>query len=85
MSMSKTILTKDARALDRAIANGEYESMMTPEQAAHYATIAKNTFAKQRTVNIRISQKHLMKLKAAAAREGVPYQTFVSSLIQKHV
>ena len=46
--------------------------------------IAQNTLAKNKVITVRVSERNLMRLKAAAAREGVPYQTLVSSLIQKH-
>lgn len=46
--------------------------------------IAKNTTAKNKAITIRVSERNLAHLKAAAAREGIPYQTFVSMLIQKN-
>lgn len=49
-----------------------------------FAEIAKNTLAKNKSITVRVSERNLMRLKAAAAREGIPYQTFISSLIQKH-
>lgn len=45
---------------------------------------AKRTFAKTRTINIRISERDLLRLKAKAAREGIPYQTLISSTLHKH-
>ncbi len=46
--------------------------------------IAQNTFAKTRSINIRISERDLLRLKAHAAREGLPYQTFISSILHKN-
>ncbi len=46
--------------------------------------IAKNTFAKTRSINIRISERDLLRLKAHAAREGLPYQTLISSILHKN-
>lgn len=46
-------------------------------------TIAKNTFAKTRSINIRISERDLLKIKAKSAYEGMPYQTFISSTLHK--
>ncbi len=45
--------------------------------------IAQNTFAKTRSINIRISERDLLKLKALAAHEGIPYQTLISSTLHK--
>ncbi len=84
--MKKQIrLTKEEHDLNARIDRGEFESILTPKQAKAYTEIARNTFAKQRTVNVRISERNLLRLKAAAAREGVSYQTLITSLIQKHV
>ena len=79
-------LTKDERALESEVNQGEYIPVadLATEQA-RYAKVAKATFAKQKTVNLRISERNLMRLKAAAAREGVSYQTFITSLIQERV
>jgi|GEM_PF-6099645 len=56
-------------------------------EATHqqYQQAAKRTFAKQKTVNVRISERNLLRLKEAAAKEGVSYQTLITSLIHKHI
>ena len=40
---------------------------------------------KSRNINIRISEPTLAELKKLAAREGLPYQTLVSSILHKYV
>ena len=45
--------------------------------------IAKNTLNKTRNINIRLSERDLHKLKTKAAREGIPYQTLVSSILHR--
>lgn len=40
---------------------------------------------KDKRVNIRISQRDLMELQRKAVHEGLPYQTFISSLLHKIV
>lgn len=44
---------------------------------------ARSTLNKTRNINIRLSEKDLHKLKAKAAREGIPYQTLASSILHK--
>lgn len=44
---------------------------------------ARNTLNKTRNVNLRLSERDLQKLKAKAAREGIPYQTLASSILHK--
>jgi predicted DNA binding CopG/RHH family protein len=44
---------------------------------------AKNTLNKTTNINIRLSQRDVLKLKARAAREGLPYQTLAASLLHQ--
>ena len=92
----KTIKTKkdvfdvklDAEELEieAAIERGDYTPVKDLEaEKKRYAEAARNTLAKNKTITIRLSEKNLLCLKAAAAREVIPYQTLVSSLIQKHI
>jgi predicted DNA binding CopG/RHH family protein len=57
----------------------------TDEEKAYYQQIAKNTTAKNKAITVRLSERTLMRLKAKAAQEGLPYQTFLASLIHKNV
>lgn len=50
-----------------------------------YAQYARNTYQKNKRINIRISEWDLLRLKAKSLKEGIPYQTLVSSLIHKYV
>ena len=45
---------------------------------------ASNTSAKTERMNIRMSKTDMDNLKAIAHREGLPYQTLVSSIIHKY-
>ena len=49
------------------------------EKAAH------NTLQKDKRINIRISSRDLERIQMRAAREGVPYQTYISSSLHKLV
>ena len=46
---------------------------------------AKETFLKNRRINIRISQRNLESIQRKALEEGIPYQTLISSLIHRYV
>lgn len=46
---------------------------------------AKETFLKNRRINIRISQKNLESIQRKALEEGIPYQTLISSLIHRYI
>lgn len=45
---------------------------------------AKETMKKNRNINIRISENDLEAIKLKAAREGMPYQTLIGSLLHKY-
>ena len=45
---------------------------------------AKETMRKNKNINIRISENDLEAIKLLAAKEGMPYQTLIGSLIHKY-
>lgn len=51
---------------------------------AHRA-VAEATFKKDARINIRLSSRDLRAIKSRALKEGVPYQTLVSSVLHKFV
>jgi len=44
---------------------------------------ARNTLAKNKNINIRVTVKTLLKLRSRAVEEGIPYQTLASSVLHK--
>jgi predicted DNA binding CopG/RHH family protein len=46
---------------------------------------ARNTLRKDKRLNIRISERDLIELQRKAVKEGLPYQTYVSSIIHKFI
>ena len=79
-------LDKYEEEILRAYENDELKSVgLTKEMKKKYAQYAKNTFQKNKRINIRISEWDLLRLKAKSLEEGIPYQTLVSSLIHKFV
>lgn len=46
--------------------------------------IAKNTL-KKKPVNVRLYEMDIKALKSMAARDGIPYQTLLSSVVHKYV
>jgi len=78
-------LTSEEQAMHDAVVRGGYKSVPNLEaEKQRLAAIGRHTLVKNKAITIRISERNLVHLKAKAAQEGVPYQTFVSSLIQKN-
>ena len=49
-----------------------------------YQAIARTTLKKNRKINIRLPENDLIALKQRAAREGIPYQTLIGSILHKY-
>jgi len=78
-------LNKDEKELLDSYGNDEWTSINEVEDRAQYKAIAKNTFKKNKRVNIRISEVDLELLQEKALVEGLPYQTLMSSVLHQYV
>ncbi len=83
--MSKLKLDKDEKQLLDAYEAGEFESVLTPTRKKQIQDMAKQTFKKDKRINIRISSRVLDAIQKRALEEGIPYQTLVSSILHKYV
>ena len=83
--MIKGKLAKEEKELLDAVEAGEFESVLTEVRREELQAIAKNTVKKDKRINIRISNRDLTAIQSRASEEGIPYQTFVSSIIHKYV
>ncbi len=85
--MKKPLLNKEEAALEREIEKGQW--MEVPNMANEikkYQTRARSALKnKNRKINIRIPDWDYDHIKLRAAREGLPYQTLVSSIIHKYL
>ena len=78
-------LNKEEKELLDSYENDEWISISETEDVAKYKAAAKNTFKKNKRVNIRISEMDLDLLQEKALAEGLPYQTLMSSILHKYV
>ena len=84
--MSDLKLTPEELELLASYENEEWQSVKNiQEQQESYRSYARATFRKDKRINIRISEKDLIALQKRAIREGIPYQTLISSLLHKYV
>ena len=56
----------------------------TKNRLAKFKAAATATFIKDRRINIRLSSPDLMDIQARALEEGIPYQTFIASVLHKY-
>jgi len=78
-------LSKEEQEILESYENDEWVSVSTPASLERYKSIAKNTFKKDKRVNIRMSEMDLELLQERALIEGLPYQTLMSSVLHKFV
>lgn len=84
--MSKLNLQQDELELLASYEAEEWKSAKKiKEQKEQYRAYARATLRKDKRVNIRISEKDLLALQKRAVRQGIPYQTLISSVLHKYV
>jgi len=54
------------------------------EDQKRFVGIAKATLNKTKNVNIRVPEKDILKIKAKAAKSGIPYQTLMASIMHRY-
>ncbi len=82
----KAKLSKEEKEILESVEKGEWVPMKDlSERKKALAEYARNTLKKDRRLNIRISERDLVELQRKALREGLPYQTYVSSIIHKFI
>jgi predicted DNA binding CopG/RHH family protein len=83
--MSDLKLQQDELELLASYESEEWKSVKKlKEQKEQYRAYARATFRKDKRVNIRISEKDLLDLQKRAIRQGIPYQTLLSSVLHKY-
>lgn len=86
--MKNTDLQFDEEELQilRAFERGEFESIQNfRDEKRKLEEAAYKTLQKDKRINIRISSRDLEKIQARAAKEGMPYQTYIASTLHKVV
>jgi predicted DNA binding CopG/RHH family protein len=65
---------------------GEFESIENfRSEKRKLEETARHTLSKDKRINIRISSRDLEKIQLRAAKEGMPYQTYIASTLHKVV
>jgi len=82
----KTRLTKEEKEIVKSFENGEWVPVKDlARRKNELMQYSRNTLKKDKRLNIRISEKDLIELQRKAVREGLPYQTFVASILHKFI
>ena len=82
----KTKLTKEEQEILDSFEKGEWLPVKNfSKRKAELMQYARNTLKKDKRLNIRISERDLNELHRKAVIEGLPYQTYIASIIHKFV
>ena len=74
----------DEKELANSLEDEDWISDLTPKDSAKYKEYARYSLNKQKRINIRMSERDLIKIRAKAIEEGIPYQSLISMLIHKY-
>jgi len=79
-------LTKEEKEILDSVERGEWKRIPHyRKEAARYRDAARATMRKDKRVNIRMTERDLVHFQKAAMHEGLPYQTFISSVLHKYI
>ena len=82
---SKSKLDQEEKDLLSSIESGEWHSVSTLKEEADAAKkAAENFLRKDERITLRISSSDLTRLKLKAAYKGLPYQTFIASVLHEY-
>lgn len=86
MKKNKKDLDQEELQILEDFERGEFERISNfKKEKNELEEAAQNTLQKDKRINIRISSRDLERLQMRAAREGVPYQTYIASSLHKLV
>ena len=81
--MSK--LDDEEKEILESFETGEWESVGDSNRLAQLQSYAKSTIAKDKRITLQLSSMDLDAIQAKAIEEGIPYQTFISSILHKYI
>ncbi|MGR3173626.1 MAG: CopG family antitoxin [Candidatus Scalindua sp.] len=86
MSKNKFKFDEEELKILRDFERGEFESIRNfQNEKKQLEKAAGNTLTKNKRINIRISSRDLTRIQKKAAKEGIPYQTLISSTLHKFI
>ncbi len=78
-------LDPEEQELLESVERGEWKTVDNFEEEAAFAReVAANTLRKNERVTLRLSSVDLDRLKQKAAYKGLPYQTFIASVLHEY-
>ena len=83
--MPKYKIDKEEQEILEAFDSGEMQPIPdAKKEMKKHKEYASNTFKKDKRINIRLTSRDLSSIQKLALREGIPYQTFIASILHKY-
>ena len=77
-------LDEEEQEILSAFESGKLKSVPNvKDEIKKHRQVAATTFKKDKRINIRIANRDLSELQKLALVEGIPYQTFITSILHK--
>ena len=82
--MTKYKLDEEEQEILNAFESGKLKSILNVnDEIEKHRKVALTSFKKDKRINIRIANRDLSELQKLALVEGIPYQTFITSILHK--
>jgi predicted DNA binding CopG/RHH family protein len=79
-------LTKEEQAILDSVERGGWRRVPNfAKETRQYEMAARATLRKDKRVNIRMTERDLVRFQKKAAEEGLPCQTLISSVLHKYI
>jgi predicted DNA binding CopG/RHH family protein len=78
-------LDEEEKEILESFEKGEWKSVGNKNRLFQLQSYAKATLAKDKRITLRLSSLDLDAIQAKAIEEGIPYQTFISSILHKYI
>ncbi|MEA2092580.1 MAG: CopG family antitoxin [Patescibacteria group bacterium] len=83
--MNNKKFNKEEKIILEDFESGQFKKVKNVQKEKEcYQEHAKKTLSKSKSINIRISERDLQKIKSLAVEKGMPYQTLISSLLKRY-
>ncbi len=78
-------LSTEEKDILESVESGDWRSIRDKEkESERYQLYARDTFRKDRRINIRLAGRDLEAIQKRAMIEGIPYQTLIASILHKY-
>lgn len=79
-------IDKEEKELMESIERDEWKPVKNIKQEKQKAVLAaRKALRKDKRINLRISEKDYHQIQIKAIEQGIPYQTFISSIIHRYL